>query len=484
MHTYTDLCLAHPLESWTPFDIVVNSAYALLTIPVTYKPTNIITPPFIRYSGSSAYTTQRTAEDTEEETGLMCYSSVTRNFVLTNTVETKLLDNSITSNITPSTLSTNLRAYAWGKHPTLLPTDIILDTGAYCSIVHNRSLLTNLKSCKPVIFDGLSGSISITQKGSLGTICDAYYHKDIIANILSVSAIKNEGHTLGYENDSHSFYLSHPCGQAIFTRRDNGLCVCNFGPSNLFLSTVSDLESQYTKREVQEAQASRVLLCGLAAPPNMKLIKALSDGTIRGTTVTAEHVRWAASIYGPSLESIKGRTTSKKGTPIPIANHHRVTDSQTMYIDIYFACTLPYLITKVQPLDHIMTSLLPERSATAIRKTFIKHIRFYGRRGIRISALLSDNEQVITSLGLQFEGAKIVLTQSGPGMHIPQVERSIRAVKERTRGILHTLPYNCPLVLFAHLPEFVAARMSIFKSSTRPVINRGITLTWRSPEVE
>ena len=155
-----------------------------------------------------------------------------------------------------------------------------------------------------------------------------------------------------------------------------------------------------------------------------------------------------------------------------------------MYIDIYFACTLPYLITKVQPLDHIMTSLLPERSATAIRKTFIKHIRFYGRRGIRISALLSDNVQVITSLGLQFEGAKIVLTQSGPGMHIPQVERSIRAVKERTRGILHTLPYNCPLVLFAHLPEFVAARMSIFKSSTRPVINRGITLTWRSPEVE
>ena len=149
----------------------------------------------------AAATTQRTAE---EETVFMCYSSVTRNLSLTDTVETKLLDNSITSNISPSTLSTNLRAYAGDRHPTLLPTDIILDTGANCSIVHNRSLLTNLKSCKPVIFDGLSGSISITQRGSLGTVCDAYYHKDIIANILSVSAIKNEGHTLGYENDSDS----------------------------------------------------------------------------------------------------------------------------------------------------------------------------------------------------------------------------------------------------------------------------------------
>ena len=41
-------------------------------------------------------------------------------------------------------------------------------------------------------------------------------------------------------------------------------------------------------------------------------------------------------------------------------------------------------------------------------------------------------------------------------------------MKEGTQGILHTLPYNCLSVLFAHLHEFVAARMSIFKSSTRP----------------
>ena len=56
MHTYTNLYLAHPLETWTPFDIVVNSVYALLTMSVTYKPTNVVISPFIRYSGTSAYT--------------------------------------------------------------------------------------------------------------------------------------------------------------------------------------------------------------------------------------------------------------------------------------------------------------------------------------------------------------------------------------------------------------------------------------------
>ena len=69
---------------------------------------------------------------------------------------------------------------------------------------------------QPVTFDGLSGSINITQKGSLGSICEAYYHKDIIANILSVSAIRSQGHTLEYENESDSFFLSYSCGQSIF----------------------------------------------------------------------------------------------------------------------------------------------------------------------------------------------------------------------------------------------------------------------------
>ena len=30
-------------------------AYALLTMTVTYKPTNVVISPFIRYSGTSAY---------------------------------------------------------------------------------------------------------------------------------------------------------------------------------------------------------------------------------------------------------------------------------------------------------------------------------------------------------------------------------------------------------------------------------------------
>ena len=161
----------------------------------------------------AAATTQRAVDDIGEETGFMCYPSVMRNILLPKKLDINLLKNPSTTNsdTTFATYSTNLRAYAGCRHSTLLPTDVILDTGAKCSIVHNQNLLTNLKSCNPVTFDGLSGSINITQKGSLGSICEAYYHKDIIANILSVSAIRSEGHTLEYENESDSFFLSYSC---------------------------------------------------------------------------------------------------------------------------------------------------------------------------------------------------------------------------------------------------------------------------------
>ena len=77
------------------------------------------------------------------------------------------------------------------------------------------------------------------------------------------------------------------------------------------------MESQYTKREITKAWTARDFQRRLASPPDTRMIRALNEGTIPNTTVTAEHVRRATSIYEPALESIKGRTTRKKGIPIP-----------------------------------------------------------------------------------------------------------------------------------------------------------------------
>ena len=125
-----------------------------------------------------------------------------------------------------------------------------------------------MSTFNPVTFDGLSSSI--TQKESLGSICDAYYHKDIIANILSVSVITSMGHILAYDSTADLFSISHPGGLSIFTRRDNGVYVCNFGHPHVFVSTISEIESQYTKREINEARTARDFQRRLASPPDTR----------------------------------------------------------------------------------------------------------------------------------------------------------------------------------------------------------------------
>ena len=69
-------------------DIVVNSAHALLTTPVTYKPSNISNTPFIRLSGTSAYVGLSGHHDSFEISNLALavgnLSLFLRSFVISN----------------------------------------------------------------------------------------------------------------------------------------------------------------------------------------------------------------------------------------------------------------------------------------------------------------------------------------------------------------------------------------------------------------
>ena len=72
------------------------------------------------------------------------------------------------------------------------------------------------------------------------------------------------------------------------------------------------------------------------------------------------------------------------GRRVFLSQSPTITESQTLRQ--WKSKALPYLIPNVQPLDRIMTSLLLERSAVAIRKAFLQHIALCDQRGIRISA--------------------------------------------------------------------------------------------------
>ena len=71
-------------------------------------------------------------------------------------------------------------------------------------------------------------------------------------------------------------------------------------------------------------------------------------------------------------------------------------------------------------------------------------------------------------MALDFSGSGIALLQVGSGMHVPQIERKIRYIKELARSVRSGLPYLCSSRIFIYLITFVTSRANMFPSTSTP----------------
>ena len=363
-------------------------------------------------------------------------------------------------------------ALAARKRTKLQDWEIVLDTGANGSLFTNAALVIDIQTDETVSFDGISGVLSTSTIGNFGGICKVHIHKDAIANILSFSQLRQLGHSIIYDEGEHpdddSFTILHQGGRIRFTHRADGLYVHDTRQAHTCLiTTVAENEARYSKREVSQARDARQLQRRLANPPDAKLIKALTTGTIQNTPVTPADVVRATDIYGPSIEALKGRTTTARTVPTPQETMTRTTLEQRMYADIFYAAGNAFEITIVHPIGHIICSYLDKTDTTNLRRALRTHLGTYGQRRIMIRHIHSDNEKGILCMGQDFAGAGITLHLAGPGMHVHIIERTIRYVKEGVRGLLAGLPYPCPKLIFLYMVTFVANRLNMFPSATR-----------------
>ena len=96
--------------------------------------------------------------------------------------------------------------------------------------------------------------------------------------------------------------------------------------STAMINTVASNESDYTTKEIKQARVARDLQRKLGNPTDSTLCKALSQGYIISKDVVPSDIKRAHTIYGPNTEGLKGRTTKKKGTPIPHTISRRVSE--------------------------------------------------------------------------------------------------------------------------------------------------------------
>jgi hypothetical protein len=108
-----------------------------------------------------------------------------------------------------------------------------------------------------------------------------------------------------------------------------------------------------------------------------------------------------------------------------------------MNIDIFFIDGEGYLISVLIPLDYVIITRIKNRTSEALRTAVYYHLQTAESEQYEVThILLCDGEKGFSTFFNHLLAAGYLINPSGPGQHVPVVERKIRLVKERIRAYL------------------------------------------------
>jgi hypothetical protein len=241
----------------------------------------------------------------------------------------------------------------------------LLDTCAGESVFKNRNLFHTIEpSVIPMEISGVNpkGSpLIITECGDtdFGIV---YFDSNCIANILSFGNVVNYCKSVSY-NSRHDFYIVQVTdgGYCYKFSRDSSSnsYSCDLDtmvsfPREILVTTVNHKKKKYSGRQVKLAEVAREYQRNLGYASPGQLIKMIGQGQLGKCEVTTQDAVRAPDIWGPDLDSLKGKTISHKAQlekELPTIKKQLFED-QTMYLNLMFLNSVPYLITVVNPLEY------------------------------------------------------------------------------------------------------------------------------------
>ncbi len=121
--------------------------------------------------------------------------------------------------------------------------------------------------------------------------------------------------------------------------------------------------------------------------------------------------------------------------PRVILERHQLV---TWAVDVMFVNGVPFLVSMARGLNLVTTEFTPSHTAKQLAAGITRMMDLYACGGFQVGTVLMDNE---------FEKLRnlvpiLVVNTTAAKEHVPELERKIRLIKERGRGILNTLPFK------------------------------------------
>jgi len=375
-----------------------------------------------------------------------------------------------------------------GKISGLSDSWILLDTQSNCDIFCNKNLLHDVRKFNgpPLRLESNGGTLLTSHVGDIPNYGTVWFNPKSLANILSFSNVrkkfkvtmstgpKDTRPTINVHKHNGQImkFIEHPIGLYVHcvpdtTNRVDDNLESSYAYS--FLTTISQLEKQFTRRQVQEARAARALYINLGRPSKNQFKQIIQSNSILGSPVTIGHVMRAEYIYGHDVATLKGKTVRSQPnhvesydiSPVPtfVRTHH---NNVTLCVDLFFINGMAFFHTISRGLQFRTVHDVPNRKYKTLLSCFQDVENLYTSRGFVITNMHAD---------LEFECLKqsilpVQLHLTSQGEHVPEVERSIRTLKDRCRTIIHSLPYKLyPRLLLRGLVYFACMSVNWIPST-------------------
>jgi len=131
--------------------------------------------------------------------------------------------------------------------------------------------------------------------------------------------------------------------------------------------------------------------------------------------------------------------------------------------DIFFVNKIPFLLTLSRRIYFTAVNHLANRTVPEIFKAFKEIYQYYLQRGFRITVVHMDGEFAPLKILIESLPGGPMVNLASANEHVPEIERRIRVVKERTRATRHSLPFErIPKLLTIYIVLYVVRLLNFF----------------------
>jgi len=328
---------------------------------------------------------------------------------------------------------------------------ILLDSQSTVDVFSNPKLLSNIRDARrSLTLYCNAGKAIITKKGDLKGYGTVWYHPDGIANILSLHNIQKK-YKVTYDSAQGDGFVVHKenGNNRVFMPSNKGLFYSDVknDTAHVLINTVDKNKNKHTVKQYSNARKARSLQDIIGCPSTADYIKYVEQGLIPNCPITKEDIICAEDILGPNLGSLKGKTTRKtpdrvtlhalENLPSELLSEHR---NVTIMVDIMYINGIPFIMTTSRAIHFGTAEMIKNETKSTIIKSLQQIINTYHGRGFEIKHILGDWQFECIRAHMEQQGINLNIT--GRDEHIPEIERFIRTVKERTRAIVNTLPFE------------------------------------------